>query len=115
MRHHPDPVPRRGVGDHRIASSGITAPVGLHGESPDDALGARGDGVEERLRVYGEAVFRVGLHDHRRRACQLDLLGDGRPVRRVRDDLVAFFEQRNGGVQRLFCAGRDDCLFNVTP
>ena len=57
-----------------------------------------------------EAVLGVRLHDHRRGAGELDLLGDRRPAGRVRDDLVARVEQRHRGVEeRLLAAGGDRC------
>ena len=49
------------------------------------------------------------LHDHRRGAGELDLFGNRRPERRVRDDLVALLEQRHRRVvERLLGAGGDD-------
>ncbi len=52
---------------------------------------------------------------HRRRVGELDLLDDGRPVRLVRDDLVAGPEQRERRVvQRLLAArGEDDLRLGV--
>jgi hypothetical protein len=73
----------------------MSAPVGLHGK--------HGIGVNRK------PVFAVSVHDHGGRTGELDLLGDGRPVRRVRDDLVAFFEERQCGVvERLLGAGGHD-------
>ena len=53
----------------------------------------------------------VRPREHRRRVGQLDLLGERRPARRVRDDLVARAEQRQRRVvERLLAAGGDDDL-----
>ena len=77
----------------------------------DDAARARRDRVENRLRANREAVLGVRAHEDRRRVGQLDLLGNRRPVRRVRDHLVARAEQRQRRVvERLLAAGGDDDL-----
>ena len=73
----------------------------------DDAARPRRDRRRgSRSRVNREAVLGVRPHEHRRRVRQLDLLGERRPVRRVRDHLVARAEQRQRGVEeRLLAAG----------
>ena len=56
-----------------------------------------------------EPVLGRGLHDHGRCAGELHLLGNGGPVRRVRDDLVAVIEEHHRGVvERLLAARRHD-------
>ena len=102
----------RDLVDQPVSSlSDISAPVGLHGELMTMALRARRDRVQERVGVHRKAVLGVGLHEHRLRVGELHLLGDRRPARRVRDDLVARVEQRHRDVvQRLLAAGGDDDL-----
>ena len=58
-----------------------------------------------------KAVFGFRLHDHRRGVGELHLLGNRRPVRRVRDDFVARVVQHHRRVvERLLAARGDDAL-----
>ena len=97
------------------SDSAISAPVGLPGEL---MMMPRVRGVTASRIVRGvdrEAVLGMRPRQHRRRVGQLDLLGERRPVRRVRDDLVARAEQRQRRVvERLLAArGDDDLRFRV--
>ncbi len=77
----------------------------------DDALRARRHRVQEQIGRQREAVLGVRVDDHRRRVRQLDLLGNRRPARRVRDHFIARAEQRENGVgERLLAARGDDHL-----
>ena len=110
-------MPRRAASRAIAArsSSEISAPVGLHGELRMMPRVRARDRVENRSGSDGEAVFRHRAHEDRRRLGELHLLGQRRPVRRVRDDLVAGIEQRERGVEeRLLAAGAgDDFVFLV--
>ena len=113
---HPDAAPRRFLGDRRRArASEISAPVGLHGELMMMPRVRGVIGVEDRRRRGSRSrPPAMRAHEHRRRVGQLDLLGERRPVRRVRDHFVARAEQRQRRVeQRLLAAGGDDDL--ATP
>ncbi len=91
----------------RSSDSAISAPVGLPGEL---TMMPRVRGVTAAriaLRPHREAVLDVGLHEHRSRVRQLDLLDERRPVRRVRNHFVARSKQRQRCVvERLFAARR---------
>ena len=65
----------------------------------------RGDEGRRRQR---ESIFRMCAHNHRGRAGQLDLLGDRRPARRVRDDLVARAEHRLRDIEERLLASSGD-------
>ena len=93
------------------SDSEMSAPVGIARRVDDDPAGSRRDRVQNRPRPDGEAVLRIGPREHRRRLGQLDLLGERRPVRGVRDDFVARAEQRERRVvERLLAARGDDDL-----
>ena len=108
---HPDVLARGHVGDGAESRFGDERPGRVARRVDDDAAGSRRDGVQNGPRPDGEAVLRICPREHRRRFSQLDLLGERRPVRGVRDHLVAGAEQRERRVvERLLPARGDDDL-----